>query len=221
MGVSATYLQTPSRYRFGALAALTLSLALACGSSSSKNDPDEMHTAGSGGRSAASGGSAQGGAPGSGGTSAAGGQTTGGSTSVPPCNPAENTLAISTGDVLTDLPSTMTFSVFDPPSSKQFTGNGSNGDVRVYLPEAAGADRIFPTATVVDPLDRVSANIELVLASGFVNARYVVATGGKLYAQVTATRVALTLCNVTFYPASDPPGLPDITVSGLIVAVAR
>lgn len=115
----------------------------------------------------------------------------------------------------------MTFSVFDPPTSKQFTGNGSNGDVRVYLPEPAGMDRIFPTATVVDPLDRESANIELVLASGVLNARYVVATGAKLYAQVTATRVALTLCDMEFYPASDPPGLPDISVSGRIVAITR
>lgn len=219
MGESATNLQTSTRCRFGALTALTLSLA--CGCSASKNDPDPMQTAASGGGNAASGGSTQGGAPASGGTSAGGGQTTGGSFSVPPCDPADNTLAISTGEVLTDLPSTMTFTVFDPPGSKQFTGNGSNGDVRVYLPEAAGADRVFPTATVVDPLDRMSANIELVLAASFVNARYVVATGGKLYAQVTATRVALTLCNVTFYPASDPPGLPDITVSGRIVAVAR
>jgi hypothetical protein len=203
---------------------LTLTLAgltLACGSTSHKSQPVEgSSTSGAGGVGTAGGGNGQGGNSASGGKAATGG-TSSDSFSPPPCDAEDNTLVISTGDVLTDLPSTMTFTVFDAPTSKQFTGNGSNGDVRVYLPEPAGTDRIFPTATVVDPLDRKSANVELVLASGFVNARYVVATGEQLYAEVTADRVALTLCDVTFYPASDPPGLPEITVSGRIVAVSR
>jgi hypothetical protein len=74
---------------------------------------------------------------------------------------------------------------------------------------------------VVDPLDTESANIDLVLASGVVNARYVVGTGGKLYAQVTANRVVLTFCDVDFVPASDPPGLPVISVSGRMLSASR
>jgi hypothetical protein len=202
---------------------LTLALAgltLACGSVSHKSQPVEGQTSGAGGVGAAGGGNGPGGHSASGGKAATGG-TTNGSFSPPPCDAEDNTLVISTGDILTDLPSTMTFTVFDAPTAKQFTGNGSNGDVRVYLPEPVGMDRIFPTATVVDPLDRKSANVELVLASGFVNARYVVSTGAQLYAEVAADRVALTLCDVTFYLASDPPGLPEISVSGRIVAVSR
>jgi hypothetical protein len=158
-------------------------------------------------------------------TGSASGATAGaapnGSLTAPPCNPADNTLAVDTGDLLTDLPSTLQFSVFNPPTSKNFTGNGSNGDIRVYLPEAVEADRVFPTATVVDPLDNESANIELVLASGVLNARYVVGTGSKLYAQVTSNRVVLTFCEVDFVPASDPPGLPVITVSGRMLSASR
>lgn len=198
-----------------------LGLALACCSSAHDDEPaDGDHTMASGGRGAGGADGALGGNQARGG-SGSGGATTSGSFSPPPCNPEDNTLNISTGDVLTDLPSKMTFSVFDPPTSKQFTGNGSNGDVRVYLPEPAGMDRVFPTATVVDPLDHESANLELVLASGFVNARYVVATGGKLYAQLTANRITLTLCDVVFYPAGDPQNLPEISVSGRIVGIAR
>ena len=193
-----------------------LGLALACCSSAH----DDEQTMASGGRGGGGTDGALGGNQARGG-SGNGGETTSVAFSPPPCNPENNTLNISTGDVLTDLPSEMSFSVFDPPTSKQFTGNGSNGDVRVYLPEPAGTDRVFPTATVVDPLDRESANIELVLASGFVNARYVVATGGKLYAQPTVNRIALTLCDVAFYPASDPQTLPEISVSGRIVGIAR
>jgi hypothetical protein len=225
-----------------ALAVTVLALALACGSRSHDTDPvDGMQASGgasgAGGSEAAKGGktansgagrgggeTAQGGNPGTGGATA-GAATAGaamnGSLTAPPCNPADNTLAVDTGDLLTDLPSMMQFSVFDPPTSKNFTGSGSKGDVRVYLPEAVETDRVFPTATVVDPLDNESANIELVLASGFVNARYVVGTGDKLYAQVTANRVVLTFCEVDFVPASDPPGLPVITVTGRMLSASR
>lgn len=130
-------------------------------------------------------------------------------------------MVVDTGDLLTDLPSTLQFSVFDPPTSKNFTGNGSRGDIRVYLPEAVEMARVFPTATVVDPLDNESANIELVLASGVLNARYVVDTGDELYAQVSANRVVLTFCEVDFVPASDPPGLPVIKVSGRMLSATR
>jgi hypothetical protein len=217
---------------------LTLTaLALACSSRSPDPDPvDGMQTAAGGsgaGGSAAKGGdtansgsgrggseAAQAGNPGTAGEANAGGAMNG-SSIAPPCNPADNTLAVDTGDLLTDLPSTMEFTVFDPPTSKNFTGNGSKGDIRVYLPEAVDADRVFPTATVVDPLDHESANIEIVLASGFVNARYVVGTGDELHAQVTANRVVLTFCDVEFVPASDPPGLPVITVSGRMLSASR
>lgn len=191
-----------------------LALAVACSSNSRRDDPvDETQTTARGGQGA-------GGTSGLGGGTATGGKAASGG-STPPCEPEDNTLIISTGDVLTDLPSAMGFSVFDPPTSKQFTGNGAKGDVRVYLPAPVTMDRIFRTATVVDPLDRESANIELVLASGFVNARYVVDTGAELYAQATTNRTALTLCDVAFFPASDPSNLPPITVSGRVVAIAR
>jgi hypothetical protein len=217
---------------------LTLTaLALACSSRSHDPDPDDgMQTTAGGsgaGGSAAKGGNpassgsgrggsdtAQAGTPGAAGEATAGAAMNGSSTA-PPCNPPDNTLAVDTGDLLTDLPSTMEFTVFDPPTSKNFTGNGSNGDIRVYLPEAVETDRVFPTATVVDPLDNESANIELVLASGFVNARYVVGTGDTLHAQVTANRVVLTFCDVEFVPASDPPGLPVITVRGRMLSASR
>jgi hypothetical protein len=185
------------------------------GSEAAKGGNTANSGAGRGGRE-----TAQGGNPGTAGGATAGAAMNG-SLTAPPCSPADNTLAVDTGDLLTDLPSTMEFSVFDPPTSKNFTGNGSKGDIRVYLPEAVKTDRVFPTATVVDPLDNESANIELVLASGVLNARYVVGTGDKLYAQVTANRVVLTLCEVEFVPASDPPGLPVISVSGRMLSASR
>jgi hypothetical protein len=222
----------------GALTLTVLALVVACSSRPHNPDPfDGMQASGGGaggggsgseavkGGNTANNGSGRGGsetAPG-GNPGLAGGATAGatnGSLSAP-CSPADNTLAVDTGDLLTDLPSTLQFSVFDPPTSKKFTGSGSKGDVRVYLPEAVETDRVFPTATVVDPLDNKSANIELVLASGVLNARYVVGTGGKLYAQVTSDRVVLTLCEVDFVPASDPPGLPVITVSGRMLSASR
>lgn len=221
-----------------ALSVTVLALALACSSPSHSTDPvDGMPAsgggAGAGGSEAGKGGNTANGGLGRGGSETAeggnaglsGGAAAGGATNdpltAPPCSPADNTLAVDTGDLLTDLPSTMEFTVFNPPTSKNFTGNGPRGDVRVYLPEAVEKDRIFPTATVVDPLDNESANIELVLASGVVNARYVVGTGGKLYAQVTANRVVLTFCDVDFVPASDPPGLPVISVSGRMLSASR
>lgn len=212
-------------------------LLLACSSTSHKSDSVEGTAAsdsgglGAGGADTGRGGTSgsgavQGGSEGVlGGSSATGGNgaTAGrpGTNDSPPCSPEDNTLTISTGDLLTDLPSKMTFDVYNPPSSKEFTGNGENGDVRVYLPEPADEDRVFPTATVVDPLDSRSAHVELVVDAGLLNGRYVVETGAQLYAQVTPSRVALTLCAVKFYPSSDPPGLPDITVSGRVVATAR
>lgn len=210
---------------------LTLGLLLACSSADQDEPVDEGQSSGRGGQGSGSGGTNAGGTSASGGSQAsAGGATTGGSGvdggtsggsfSPPPCNPEDNTLKISTDAVLTNLPGTMTFTVVDPPGSKRFTGYGSNGDVRVYLPEPATMDRVLRTATVVDPLDRVSANVELVLASGFVNARYVVDTGAELYAQVSTGRTVLTLCDVPFYPATDPLTMPMISVTGRLAAAA-
>jgi hypothetical protein len=159
--------------------------------------------------------------PGTAGDRGAAGHTATNDLLTPPCNPVDNTLTISTGDILTDLPSQMMFTVFDSPTSKDFTGNGSNGDIRVHLPAPTQVDRVFPTATVVDPLDRQSVNIELVLASGVLNARYIVETGAQVYAQATADRVALTFCEVKFGSANDPPDSSVITVSGRVVAIKR
>lgn len=232
---------TPTSFRYdavGRIGVLVLTaLTLACSSPWPDPEPaDGMQTtaggSGAGGSPAKGGNTANSGSGGGGRETAAGGNpgtagegTAGaamnGSSTAPPCDPTDNTLVVDTGDLLTDLPSSMEFTVFDPPTSKNFTGNGSKGDIRVYLPEAVATDRVFPTATVVDPLDNESANIELVLASGVVNARYVVGTGDKLYAQVTANRVVLTFCDFDFVPASDPPGLPAITVSGRMVSASR
>ena len=227
----------PQVFLRAAARALT-ALALACGSTSPKGEAvqaTQASGAGGLGNEATQGGRSGTGAAGSGAETVHGGQadpgtagdrgaaghpTTNGSFS-PPCNPADNTLTISTGDILTDLPSQMMFTVFDSPTSKDFTGNGSKGDIRVHLPEPAQMDRVFPTATVVDPLDRQSVNIELVLASGLLNARYIVETGAQVYAQTTADRVALTFCEVKFGSANDPPDSSVITVSGRVVAIAR
>ncbi len=230
----------PKVFLRAAARALT-ALALACGSTSPKGAAVQATQAsGAGGlaaegNEATQGGSSGTGSAGSGAETVQGGQADPGTAGdrgaaghaatngafTPPCNPADNTLTISTGDILTDLPSQMMFTVFDSPTSKDFTGNGSNGDIRVHLPEPAQMDRVFPTATVVDPLDRQSVNIELVLASGVLNARYVVETGAEVYAQTTADRVALTFCEVKFGSANDPPDSSVITVSGRVVAITR
>jgi hypothetical protein len=216
-------------------------LALACGSNSPKGEPVQATQAsGAGGLAAEGNEAARGGRSGTGsagsgretvqggqanlgtaGDRGAAGHTATNGSLTPPCNPDDNTLTISTGDILTDLPSQMMFTVFDSPTSKDFTGNGSNGDIRVHLPAPAQMDRVFPTATVVDPLDRESVSIELVLASGVLNARYVVETGAQVYAQTTADRVVLTFCEVKFGSANDPPDSSVITVSGRVVAISR
>lgn len=48
---------------------------------------------------------------------------------------------------------------------------------------------------------RLGRHIELLLASGVLNARYIVSTGDKLHAQVTTNRVVLTFCEVDFVPS--------------------
>jgi hypothetical protein len=136
---TSTSCRHPAVWGNGALTFIVL--ALACSSRSHNTEPvDAMQASGGGsgaGGSAVKGGNtgnsgagregsetAQGGNPGT-----AGGATSGaamnGSLTAPPCNPADNTLAVDTGDLLTDLPSTMEFTVFNPPTSKNFTGNGS------------------------------------------------------------------------------------------------
>ena len=229
------------RFFLRAAASALTALALACGSTSPKGEPlQATQAAGAGGFAArgdeaAQGGNAETGSAGSGSETVQGGQANSGTAGdraaaghaatngslTPPCNPDDNTLTISTGDILTDLPSQMMFAVFDAPTSKDFTGNGSNGDIRVHLPGPAQMDRVFPTATVVDPLDDQSVNIELVLASGVLNARYVVETGAQVFAQTTADRVTLTLCEVKFDSANDPPDSSVIVVSGRVVAIKR
>jgi hypothetical protein len=223
-----------------AAAPALMALALACGSTSPRGDRVQATQASgagglaAGGNEAARGGSSGTGSAGSGSETVQGGKANAGTAGdrgaaghtangslTPPCNPDDNTLTIATGDILTDLPSQMMFTVFDSPTSKDFTGNGSNGDIRVHLPEPAQMDRVFPTATVVDPLDSQSVNIELVLASGVLNARYVVETGAQVYAQTTAGRVVLTFCEVKFGSANDPPDSSVITVSGRVVAITR
>jgi hypothetical protein len=233
-------IRCPKVFLPAAARALT-ALALACGSNSPKGEPvHATQASGAGGlamegNEAAQGGRSGTGSAGSGSETVRGGQANLGTAGdrgaaghtatngslTPPCSPDDNTLTISTGDILTDLPSQMMFTVFDSPTSKDFTGNGSNGDIRVHLPKPAQMDRVFPTATVVDPLDRESVNIELVLASGFLNARYVVETGAQVYAQTTADRVVLTFCEVKFGSANDPPDSSVITVSGRVVATSR
>jgi len=235
----AEFIRCPKVFLRAAAPALT-ALALACGSTSPKGEPVQATQAsGAGGLVAGGSEAAQGGSSGTGAARAGSGTAQGGRANpgtagdwgaaghtandsfTPPCNPEENTLTISTGDILTDLPSQMMFTVFDSPTSKDFTGNGSNGDIRVHLPAPAQMDRVFQTATVVDPLDRQSVNIELVLASGVLNARYIVETGAQVYAQATADRVVLTFCEVKFGSANDPPDSSVITVSGRVVAIKR
>jgi len=225
---------------FRAAAYALTTLALACGSDSPKGEPvQSMQASGAGGVVAGGSDAAQGGGsaagaersdgetqggranPDSAGDSGTAGHAVTNGSVTPPCNPQDNTLTISTGDILIDLPSQVMFTVFDSPTSKGFTGNGSNGDIRVHLPAPTQTDRVFTTATVVDPLDRQSVNIELVLASGVLNARYIVETGAQVYAQATADRLALTFCEVKFASANDPPDSSVITVSGRVVAIKR
>src|SRR6188768_2129775 len=98
----AEFIRCPKVFLRAAAPALT-ALALACGSTSPKGEPVQATQAsGAGGLVAGGSETAQGGRanPGTAGDWGAAGHTANDSFT-PPCNPEENTLTISTGDILT------------------------------------------------------------------------------------------------------------------------
>jgi hypothetical protein len=189
---------------------------------SSSGDPSR------GGNGMGSGGTAS--ASGSGGLSSAGGQTlttsgAGGSmmgvaANEPPCHPDDNSASIST-DVLSELPSRMDFTVLNAPTSSNFTGNASNGDLRIGFTQPVTESRVFPTGYAIDPLDTGSARLELVAAVGPFGGLYGARTGAKLYAELKGDTLTLTFCDVMFEQVTQLPLPDELHVSARFVARRR
>jgi len=219
-----------------------LGLQSACSSpphsDSSSNDPS------SGGQGTGSGGTAS--PTGNGGHSSAGGQTvatsgaggqssagsptvatsgTGGSAmgvlvSEPPCQPDDNSASLSS-DVLSDLPSRMDFTVLNLPTSLSFTGNASNGDLRIGFSQPVTENHVFPTGYAIDPLDMGSARLELVAAAGPFGGLNGAETGANLYAELNDGALTLTFCDVVFQQVTELPLPDELHVSARFVARPR
>ncbi|HYP74788.1 MAG TPA: hypothetical protein VER12_02460 [Polyangiaceae bacterium] len=194
----------------------------ASGDSSADHPPPSVASSGASGMG--SGGSASAGLAIGGGQAStaagAGGSMTSVSHDEPPCHPDDNSASLSS-DVISDLPSRMDFTVLDAPSSASFTGNGSNGDLRIGFSQPVTDNHVFPTGYAIDPLDTGSARLELVAAAGPFGGLYGAETGAKLYAELNGSVLTLTFCDVRFHQVTELPLPDELRVSARFVARPR
>jgi hypothetical protein len=193
----------------------------------SSSDSSNAGAASGGTSSSGSGGtassSATAGLSGSGGkpfNGTAGGNMTGVGLTEPPCHPDDNSASLSS-DVLSDLPSRMDFTVLNAPTSVNFTGNASNGDLRIGFSQPVTESHVFATGFAVDPLDTGSARLELVASAGPFGGLYGARTGAKLYAELNGGTLTLTFCDVLFEQVTQLPLPAELRVSARFVARPR